>query len=250
MPKSVVAGNWKMNMTISQSVELMSRMKAGLDSVDKVEKIICPPFTSLSRILDIIGGTSINLGAQNMHYEERGAYTGEIAPDMIAEICTHVIIGHSERRQYFYENDGDVNRKVQVALQAGLIPILCVGENLSQRKSGIAQSVVEGQLISGLLDVTDMSKIYVAYEPIWAIGTGVSASVQDAGEMMGIIRATLQSILGGDASSSVPLLYGGSVNANNISDYAQNDNIDGVLVGGASLDPDNFVSIARQMADI
>jgi len=250
MPKSVVAGNWKMNMTISQSVELMSRMKAGLDSVDKVEKIICPPFTSLSRILDIIGGTSINLGAQNMHYEERGAYTGEIAPDMIAEICTHVIIGHSERRQYFYENDGDVNRKVQVALQAGLIPILCVGENLSQRKSGIAQSVVEGQLISGLLDVADMSKIYVAYEPIWAIGTGVSASVQDAGEMMGIIRATLQSILGGDASSSVPLLYGGSVNANNISDYAQNDNIDGVLVGGASLDPDNFVSIARQMADI
>ena len=248
MSRPVVAGNWKMNMTISQSVDLVSRMRLELDSIDGAEKIICPPFTSLSRISDIIEGTSINLGAQNMHYEEKGAYTGEIAPDMISEICTHVILGHSERRQYFNEKDEDVNRKVKSAIKVGLKPIICVGENLNQRESGMAQSIVEGQLRSGLLDVSDISQIYVAYEPIWAIGTGVSASVQDAGEMMGFIRGTLQSILSGDASSGVSLLYGGSVNANNISDYVQNENIDGVLVGGASLDPDSFVSISRQIS--
>jgi triosephosphate isomerase len=222
-------------------------MRLDLDSIDGVEKIICPPFTSLSKISDIIEGTSINLGAQNMHYEEKGAYTGEIAPDMISEICTHVVLGHSERRQYFHEKDEDVNRKVQSAIRIGLKPIICVGENLNQRESGMAQSIVEGQLRSGLLDVSDIGQMYVAYEPIWAIGTGVSASVQDAGEMMGFIRGTLQSILSDDASSGVSLLYGGSVNANNISDYVQNENIDGVLVGGASLDPDSFVSISRQI---
>ena len=248
MRHPIVVGNWKMNMSIDEGLKLASSMMPGLDAIEGVEKVICPPFLALAPIGDILSETSVSVGAQNMHYEEKGAYTGEIAPDMISEICTHVILGHSERRQYFNEKDEDVNRKVKSAIKVGLKPIICVGENLNQRESGMAQSIVEGQLRSGLLDVSDISQIYVAYEPIWAIGTGVSASVQDAGEMMGFIRGTLQSILSGDASSGVSLLYGGSVNANNISDYVQNENIDGVLVGGASLDPDSFISISRQIS--
>ncbi|MFH1560042.1 MAG: triose-phosphate isomerase [Chloroflexota bacterium] len=256
MPTPIVAGNWKMNTTLAEAVALASEMREALEAIRGVEKVVCPPFISLKAVKDVVEGTSIRVGAQNMHYEEKGAYTGEVSPGMLAGLCQYVILGHSERRQYFGETDAAVNRKIKAALGVGLRPsveglrpILCVGERLEEREAGRAEEVVTGQLRGALDGVSSSDTLAVAYEPIWAIGTGIAATAEDAEAMMGAIRRTLTEMYGEAAAQEVPLLYGGSVTPANAAEYASQPNVNGALVGGASLNAVSFVEIARQMAE-
>ena len=249
MPTPIVAGNWKMNTTLDEAMALVSQMREDLDAVAGVEKVVCPPFVSLAVVKSVLKGTSISLGAQNMHHEEKGAFTGEVSPAMLAELCRYVILGHSERRQHFGETDETVNRKVVAALKAGLQPILCVGERLEQREAGTAEDVVVRQLTDALEGVSSADTLVVAYEPVWAIGTGVAATAQDAEDMMGAIRRTLAGLYGDAGAREVPLLYGGSVTADNVAEYAGQPNVDGALVGGASLNATSFVEIARRVGE-
>ena len=249
MPTPIVAGNWKMNTTLSEAVALASEMRNALDEITGVEKVLCPPLISLKAVRDAVNGTSIRIGAQNMHNEEKGAFTGEVSPGMLAELCEYVILGHSERRQYFWETDEFINRKVRAALAAGLKPILCVGEGLEEREEGWAESVVTAQLRGGLNRVSSANTLAVAYEPIWAIGTGVAASGEAAEEIMGAIRRTLAELYGETAAREIPLLYGGSVTPDNVDEYASQPNVNGALVGGASLDAARFAAIGRGMAE-
>ena len=181
MPTPIVAGNWKMNTTLAEAVALASALREPLDAVDGVVKVVCPPFVSLVAVRDALHGSSTAVGAQNMHFEERGAYTGEVSPPMLADLCTYVILGHSERRQHFWETDEVVNRKVRAALEAGLRPILCVGEGLEEREEGYAETVVTSQLQGALRRVASIETLAVAYEPIWAIGTGMAATGEGGG---------------------------------------------------------------------
>ena len=248
MPKAVVAGNWKMNTGLAEAMELAAGVRDGAGPLSGVEMIICPPFVSLAAVRDSLRGSPVKVGAQNMHYEDSGAFTGEIAPPMLQSLCEYVILGHSERRQLFGEDDGLINRKVKAAVQYGLKPILCVGETLEQRERGQAGPVVGGQLTAGLADVVDINDLIVAYEPVWAIGTGRAATPEIVAEVMaGVIRDTLRGIYG-DQADQVPLLYGGSVNAENISGFAREPSVHGALVGGASLRADRFLEIARLTA--
>ena len=248
MPTPIVAGNWKMNTTIAEAVTLASALRDPLDSVDGVGKVVCPPFVSLAAVRDALNGSSTAVGAQNMHFEERGAYTGEVSSAMLADLCTYVIIGHSERRQHFWETDEVVNRKVRAALEAGLRPILCVGEGLEEREEGYAESVVTSQLQGALRRVDSIGTLAVAYEPIWAIGTGMAATGEAAEAIMVAIRGTLSELYGDAAAGETPLLYGGSVTPDNVAEFASQANINGALVGGASLDEGRFAEIARQFA--
>ena len=252
MAQSMIAGNWKMNTTLQEATQLAGEMKSRLDAIDGVQKVVCPPFVSLAAVVEILRGSTVAVGAQNMYHEEKGAYTGEVSPAMLAGLCQFVIVGHSERRQLFGESDGAINRKLQAALEADIRPILCVGEGLTEREDGRAESVVEAQLRGCLADV-DLPEtpetLVVAYEPVWAIGTGRSATPDVAQSMMAGIRHLLGLLYNEEVASDVPLLYGGSVNAANISDYmVQGGDIDGALVGGASLDAGSFVEIV-QMAE-
>ena len=245
MPTPIVAGNWKMNTDLAGALELAAGVRAGADSLTGVKLILCPPFVSLAPVRDAIKGTSVSLGAQNMHYEESGAFTGEIAPSMLVGLCDYVILGHSERRQLFGEADELINLKVNAAIQHGLRPILCVGETLEQRENGRASETVTGQLQAGLSGVVDITTLVVAYEPVWAIGTGQAATPEIAAEIMGgAILETLRSMYP-DAADQVPLLYGGSVNPGNVSGFAGESCIHGALVGGASLRADQFLEIAQ-----
>ena len=248
MPRPIVAGNWKMNTTLQSAVELASGVAAGAGSAGGAELILCPPFVSLSAVRDAVAGTRVGVGAQNMHHEASGAFTGEVSAEMLAEICQYVILGHSERRQLFGETDESVNLKVQAALQAGLRPIVCVGETLEQREAGQAADVVRGQTLAGLNGVPDITDVIVAYEPVWAIGTGRAATPEIAQEIMG--SAILDALRGlfGNAAENVPLLYGGSVNAGNAAAFAAQPNIHGGLVGGASLQADQFLEVAAAVA--
>ena len=246
----MIAGNWKMNTTVNQAVSLAKEMRRGLDEVRTVEKVLCPPFVSLAAVRDIIKGTSTRLGAQNLYFEEKGAYTGEISPLMLAELCVFVIIGHSERRQYFNETNEIVNKKVKAALKVGLRPILCVGEKLEENEAGKTEAVVTGQLKSSLVGVDNISKLVIAYEPVWAIGTGKAATSQQANDTIGLIRRTVSGLYGKGAVGEVRILYGGSVNPANATELMQQPEIDGALVGGASLKADDFLSIVRQTAAI
>lgn len=248
MPTPIVAGNWKMNTTIAEAVSLATALRDPLDEVDGVAKVVCPPFVSLAAVRDALDGSSTAVGAQNMHFEERGAYTGEVSSAMLADLCTYVIIGHSERRQHFWETDEVVNRKVRAALEAGLRPILCVGEGLEEREEGYAESVVTSQLQGALRRVDSIATLAVAYEPIWAIGTGMAATGEAAEAIMVAIRGTLTELYGDAASGETPLLYGGSVTPDNVAEFAGQPNINGALVGGASLDAGRFAEIARQAA--
>lgn len=247
MPLTVVAGNWKMNTTLDEAVALAEGVRDGLGGVVGVEVILCPPAISLAAVRQAVAGSVVKVGAQNMHPDDAGAFTGEVSPPMLAGICDYVILGHSERRQLFGETDEFVNEKVLAALAHGLRPILCVGETLEQREAGDASEVISGQVSAGLegarnLDITGLA---VAYEPVWAIGTGQAATPEIAAEIMGgPIRSTLQKLFG-DAAKDIPLLYGGSVNAGNISDFVAQSCIHGALVGGASLQAESFVDIAR-----
>ena len=246
MPTATIAGNWKMNTTVAEATDLVASMRGPLEEVPGVDKIVCPPFVSLTAVAEVLRGSEVALGAQNMYHESQGAYTGEVSPEMLAGICRYVIVGHSERRQLFGETDHDINLKVRAAAAAGLRPILCVGEQLPQREEGRAEEVVEAQLRSCLAQVRDAAGLVVAYEPVWAIGTGMAATPEVAQGMMSHLRGALASIYGSGVAGGVPLLYGGSVNPDNVSDFLGLGDVDGALVGGASLSPDSFVEIVRK----
>ena len=249
MPDPVVAGNWKMNTNLADAAGLAAGIRDGLGSFFGVELILCPPFISLGTVRESVAGSTIKVGAQNMHFEESGAFTGEIAPPMLQGLCDYVILGHSERRQLFGETDELVNRKVKAAFQHGLRPILCVGETLEQREAGQAGEVVGRQLGAALTELVDITGLVVAYEPVWAIGTGLAATPEIAAELMGgPLRESLRSRFGA-AAEDVPLLYGGSVNPGNVDGFAQQSCIHGALVGGASLQADQFLGIARAFAE-
>ncbi|PKH47163.1 triose-phosphate isomerase [Dehalococcoides mccartyi] len=249
MRQIIIAGNWKMNTTLSEACTLVQSMKCELERIEGIEKIICPPFISLYPIKTMLENSSIKLGAQNLFYQEKGAYTGEISPLMLKELCQYVIIGHSERRAYFGETGQVVNQKIKAALQAGLLPIVCVGEKPEENENGQTRQVLETQLKEAL-DGLNLSCIIIAYEPIWAIGTGKAATASEANSAIGYIRRVLGDTLGNAAAQTSPILYGGSVNEKNITEILSQTNIDGALVGGASLKAESFVSICRQAAVI
>ena len=248
MGNPIIAGNWKMNTTLGGATELAEGMKAGLEAIDDVEVVVCPPFVALAAVGEVLRGSSIRLGAQDMHHEASGAFTGEVSPAMLAGLCQYVILGHSERRQLFGETDAGVARKVEAARGAGLRPIMCVGERLEEREDGIAEIVVEQQVKVGLARLPSPGDLVLAYEPVWAIGTGRAATPEDAEAMMAHIRATLASRYGDEAASAVPLLYGGSVTDENVAEFVRQPDVDGTLVGGASLKADAFVQLVRNAA--
>ena len=247
MPTIIVAGNWKMNKTLAEAVELAQAVTSGANAASGVEVVLCPPSVALAAVGDAVAGSPVRVGAQNMHFEDAGAFTGEIAPPMLQGLCDYVILGHSERRQLFGETDEMVNHKVLAALAHGLRPILCVGETLEQREAGQAAAVISEQVRAGLADTArlDISGLVVAYEPIWAIGTGQAATPEIAAEVMGGPALEALRALYGSAAEDLPLLYGGSVNAGNVADFAAQSSIHGALVGGASLQADSFLEIAR-----
>lgn len=246
----IVAGNWKMNKTIAEAAQLVKELLPSIEPIRGVEKVICPPFTALLPVSALLEGTDVRLGAQNMHWESAGAFTGEIAPDMVAELCDYVILGHSERRAYFGETDELVQQKVQAALQRDLIPIVCVGEQLEEREAGRTAEVVRRQIQLGLAGITDeVSRVVVAYEPIWAIGTGKAATPAGANAVIGtVIRPALGEMYGAQAAQDIRVLYGGSVKANNAADFFAQPEIDGALVGGASLKAEEFAQITLAAA--
>jgi len=246
----VIAGNWKMNTTIREATGLVSEMLPSLDRIENIEKVVCPPFISLGAVKKLISGTSIKLGAQNVYFEEKGAYTGEISPVMLSDLCEFVIIGHSERRQYFNETGEIINRKIRAALRVGLKPILCVGEKLEENESGRTEEVVTAQLDSSLAGVDYDRDSIIAYEPVWAIGTGRAATGKQANETIGFIRSKIEKLYGGEIARSMRILYGGSVTASNIAEFVQQPEIDGALVGGASLKAVEFVSMVKQTSQI
>ena len=250
MRTPMIAGNWKMNTTVSEAVELVSKMRPGLDKIANVEKVICPPFVSLAAVNELIKESSIKLGAQNLYFEEKGAYTGEISPLMLAELCEFVIIGHSERRQYFGESGDIVNRKVMSALKANLKPILCVGEKLKENEAGRTEEVISEQLRSSLAGIDSLDMVTVAYEPIWAIGTGRAATGRQANDTIGFLRRSIAGLGTEETAGRMRILYGGSVTADNATEFIKQPEIDGALVGGASLKADQFLSIVTQAAAI
>lgn len=237
MRKKIIAGNWKMNKTSKEAIALINELKPLVQTED-AEVVFCVPFVSLTTALEAAKGSNIKIGAQNMHFEENGAYTGEVAANMLTEIgVTHVVIGHSERREYFAESDVTVNKKVLKALQHGLVPILCCGETLTQRDQGVTIDHVRTQIKIALQNVSaeDMVKVVIAYEPIWAIGTGRTATSEQAEEVCAAIRKVVEELYGASVANEVRVQYGGSVGAKNAAELFAMPNIDGGLVGGASL---------------
>jgi triosephosphate isomerase (TIM) len=237
-----------MNNTVEEARNLVYSMYSRLREISEVEKVLCPPFTSLVTVAALLAGSDIGLGAQNMYWEEKGAFTGEISPRMVKELCNFVILGHSERRGHFGETDETVNRKVHAAEKFDLTPIVCVGETLEQYESGQTREVVARQIRQSLANVapTFAPRIVVAYEPIWAIGTGKASSGKNANEVIGkIVRQTLSELFGNETSQAMRVLYGGSVTAANASEFFGEAEIDGALVGGASLKADEFVAISQ-----
>jgi len=243
-----VAGNWKMHNTVAQAEELVREMKTELERITEVENVICPPFTALAPLSRLLADSPLALGAQNMYWEESGAYTAEVSPAMVAELASHVILGHSERRAYFNETDQKVNRRLLKALEFDLIPILCVGETLEENEAGGTEKVVSRQVRGALQDVTgqDPDRLMIAYEPVWAIGTGKAATPDGANQVIAeVIRPVLAGALGDRAAQAVRVLYGGSVKPHNAADFFSQPDIDGALVGGASLQADSFIEITR-----
>ena len=243
-----VAGNWKMNKTVAEARALVSEMTPALRAVKGVEKVLCPPFMALVPVAALLQGTDIGLGAQDLFWEAKGAFTGQVSPGMVAEFCQYVIIGHSERRAYFGETDETVNKKIVAAFSAGLTPIVCIGETLSEYESGRTAEVVSRQIRAGLkaLPVNLAPKLVVAYEPVWAIGTGRASTAVDANVVIrDHIRKPLAEMFGVETAQSIRILYGGSVTAANAAEFFGQTDIDGALVGGASLKLDDFVRITQ-----
>ena len=248
MRKPFVAGNWKMNKTVEEARLLVSEMGRELKEIRGVDIVLCPPFTSLVALNALLQGTDIGLGAQNMHWEDKGAFTGEVNPSMVAEFCKYVIIGHSERRTYFGETNETVNKKVHAAQKAGLTPIVCIGETLAEYESGKTANIVGTQAREGLKGVSkeNAGKIVIAYEPVWAIGTGRASSGENAESVhRDVIRPVLRDMFGEDVAAAVRILYGGSVTASNAKEFFSQPDVDGALVGGASLKTEEFVKITQ-----
>ena len=249
MRKRFVAGNWKMNETADEAVALIRALRALIDDqAGKVEVAVCPSYTSLAAARGALEGSEIGLGAQNMHWEASGAYTGEVTAEMLLTTgCTHVILGHSERRQYFGETDEGVNKKLKAALAAGLKPIVCIGETLEEREAGRIEDVVLGQLRGGLegLSGADLATVTLAYEPVWAIGTGKTATPAQAEEVHLMIRTDLKKMFGDEVADGVRIQYGGSMKPDNAAELLSQNNIDGGLIGGAALDAESFAAIVK-----
>jgi len=250
MRRKIVAGNWKMNKTVDEAVDLVRSLKEKLASgpVDDVDVVVCPPYVDLVSVRDVIAGSKIGLGAQNVYWEDAGAYTGEISAGMLLSAgCGYVIVGHSERRQYFGETNATVNKRLKKAFAAGLVPILCVGERLEQRQAGITRAVVEIQVREGLADISadQVKRMIIAYEPVWAIGTGINATPEQAQEVHRFIRELLADMFGEDVANAVRIQYGGSVKPANAAELMSQPDVDGALVGGASLKADSFYEIVR-----
>lgn len=245
--KVIIAGNWKMNKTASEGRKLVEELKSKVAGIDKVEIVVCPPFTTLESVVNAANGSNVKVGAQNIHWAENGAFTGEVSGAMLKEAgVEYVIIGHSERRQYFGETDETVNKRLKAALAAGLKPIVCVGELLEEREGGKTEKVLDVQLRKGLegISAADMEKVVLAYEPVWAIGTGKTATPEMAQETHAFIRKVLVSLFGKTADG-VRIQYGGSMKAENAAELVKQTDIDGGLIGGASLKADSFADLVK-----
>jgi len=248
MRKPVIAGNWKLNMLIGDAETMVDELVPMVADVTGVDIVVCPPYTALAAVRSRVENSNIALGAQDLYHEKAGAYTGEVAPQMLIDAgCTYTIIGHSERRQYFGETDDSVNLKVRAALAAGLRPMVCVGETLEERESGRMEDVVEREVTRGFAEMTaaDMANVVIAYEPIWAIGTGRTAAPEQADEAHALIRELLSKRFGAECSENVIIQYGGSVKPDNVRALMAQPNVDGALVGGASLTASSFAQIVR-----
>ena len=246
MRKPIIAGNWKMHKTIAEALEFVNEVKDRVNN-DKVEAVICAPFTLLKDLKQATKGTNIKIGAQNMHFEEKGAFTGEISPLMLKELdMDYVVIGHSERSQYFNETDETVNKKVLKALEVGIDPILCVGETLEEREAGNTKDVCKVQVEKALENVSkeDLAKVVIAYEPVWAIGTGKTATSEDANDVIAYIREVVANLYG-ELANEVRIQYGGSVKPSNVAEIMNQSDIDGALVGGASLEANDYVELVN-----
>lgn len=244
----MMAGNWKMNKNIAEAKALAAAIRSAVNGFDGVDRVVCPPFVDLPAVAEVLEGSNIQVGAQNMHWAASGAYTGEISPAMLAGLAEYVILGHSERRQYFAETDETVNKKIKAALEAGLTPIVCVGESLEQNEAGETQSFVSGQVRAALAGLTSeqVDSIVIAYEPIWAIGTGRAATAQQANDICGgVVRATLVELYGTKVAEVVRILYGGSTNEKNIREIMAQPDIDGALIGGAALKVESYAEMVR-----
>ena len=247
MRKPFIAGNWKMNKTVAAAVVFVMEVRDALDLIEGVDIAFCPPYLAIPALADALRGTKIGVGAQNMYFEESGAFTGEVAPQMLTPFCKYVILGHSERRAYFGETDEGVNKKVKAALKHGLTPIVCVGESLEQNEAGETHDFVSGQVKAAFAGLTaaEMAKLVVAYEPIWAIGTGKTATVEQAGGIIGnTVRSTIGGMFGEEIAQKVHIQYGGSVKPGNAAELMAHPDIDGALVGGASLKP-TFIELVQ-----
>ncbi|MEA2069575.1 MAG: triose-phosphate isomerase [Verrucomicrobiota bacterium] len=248
MRKKIIAGNWKMNKTIEDAIELANGIKLDLADCKEVDVVLCPPFTALKSVSDVVSETLISVGSQNMSSEDEGAYTGEISSSMLKELFVrYVILGHSERREYYKENDFWINKKVIKALEKNLRPILCVGEKLEDREAGNTESVVEVQVREGLKDIpaSAYTELVIAYEPVWAIGTGKVATSQQAQDVHAFIRGIVKDMVGEDAANAVRIQYGGSMKPGNAGELLAQPDIDGGLIGGAALDATSFAAIVR-----
>lgn len=249
MRTPIIAGNWKMNVTQRDCVGLAGALRVSIRETELVEVVVCPPFPYMSTVKDILSDSSVKLGAQDVCQYESGAYTGEVSAAMLSEFAQYVIVGHSERRSMFGDSDATVAGKTHATSAQGLTPILCVGENADARSDGKAESFVRGQVRSALESRESDGRIVVAYEPIWAIGTGNAATVEQIEYITESIREELDNLLGDDVAQATPILYGGSVNPSNIGEFAASSSIDGALVGGASLDADDFIAIVNAQAN-
>lgn len=247
MRKPIIAGNWKMNKTPEEAKELVTALVPLVKNA-KCDVVICPPFVDLCAVKPIIAGTNIHLGVQNIHWAEKGAFTGEISADMLkAHDVEYAIVGHSERRQYFGETDATVNQRAKAAIAAGITPIICVGESLEQRESGVTNAVVSGQTKAALdgIEAKDVETLVIAYEPIWAIGTGKTATKEDANATIAVIRGAIAEVYGKDVAEKVRIQYGGSMNPKNASELMSMPEIDGGLIGGASLKAEDFSKVVN-----
>jgi triosephosphate isomerase len=251
MRTPIIAGNWKMNMTVDESVAFARDLAPRLATYTGVERVLCPTYVALAGVANVLQGTSIKVGAQNVSAKEKGAYTSQIAANMLVGLAEYVIIGHSECREYLSESDDDINAKAKLLLQYGLKPILACGENLAVNEAGGTVAHVESQIRAGLKDISavQMQQIVIAYEPIWAIGSGKSASAEFANDIIGAIRGTVESLYGATVADGLRIQYGGSVKPSNMREYMSQPHIDGALVGGAALIADDFVSLVQIAAE-
>ncbi len=255
MRKKIVIGNWKMNKTVKEAILLIEQLKPNLRDIEDMDIVVCPPYVSLASLHHLIVGSNIKLGAQNIHWENEGAYTGEVSSKMISDFCEYVILGHSERREHFSETDEIIAKKVKIAVENNIVPIICVGETKEQRDKGLIEGTVEKQLEKNLSLVTNHSSLttlVIAYEPVWAISTSKVPQVckpKDAVEVISYIRGIIEDRLKKDVADSVRILYGGSVDSDNVGNFTKEEEIDGFLVGGASLKLEEFVRIVKKIGE-